>query len=96
MYLDQGGSVIKGIIIHDTLLFSSRACVKEKIISLLHAIVLHSTFSYKMLVTLFHHHNQEINVSNFSKYYAFPTYIINPLTNVVLKVMIDFNENWVA
>ena len=68
MYLDQGGSVIKGIIIHDTLLFSSRACVKEKSMPLLHAIVLRSTFSYKTLGTLFHHYNQEINISNFSKY----------------------------
>ena len=92
MYLDQGGSVIKDMIIHDTLLFSSRACVKEKSMSPVHAIVL----SYKTLGTLFHHCNQEINISNFSKYELFPTYIINPLTNVVLKVMIDFNENWVA
>ena len=46
MYLDQGGSVIKGIIIHGTLLFSSRACVKEKSMPLLHAIVLRSTFGF--------------------------------------------------
>ena len=69
MYLDQGGSVIKGIIIHDTLLFSSRACVKEKSMSPLHAIVLRSTFSfgYKTLGTLSYHYNQEINISSFSK-----------------------------
>ena len=64
MYLDQGGSVIKGIIIHDTLLFSSRACVKEKSMSPLHAIVLRST---KTLGTLSYHYNQEINISSFSK-----------------------------
>ena len=55
MYLDQGGSVIKGIIIHDTLLFSSRACVKEKSMSPLHAIVLRSTFSFEVIKCLEHY-----------------------------------------